>query len=81
MSFLLSRKSEVSENYRVCAGDPGKVPGTGAFAPLMDGVAKVLGFMPRNASHFILDPNPTQVCVCVPTRNRARLHVRSVCVA
>lgn len=64
VNFLLKRKSEIAESYRLCAGDPSHVPGTGVFAPLIDGLANLLRFMPRNASHFILDPTPSQEAMC-----------------
>ena len=72
VTFQLTRKSELFESYRVLTGDPARVPGTGVFAPLIDGVARTLGFMPRNASHFSLDPSPTQVnMMCVFEREES----------
>ena len=68
INFLMPRKSEMAESYNLLAGSPGKVPGTGVFAPVIDGIARTLGFMPRNASHFVLDPSPTQVGVWLSTR-------------
>lgn len=55
------RKSEMCENLRCCAGKPGRIPGTGLLAPWVDGCARFCGFMPRNSSHFMLDPFPMQV--------------------
>jgi hypothetical protein len=61
VNFQLPRKSELFESYRFFAGNPARVAGTGVFATFFDGIATTLGFMPRNASHFVLDPFPTQV--------------------
>jgi hypothetical protein len=62
--YYHKRKSEMCESFRCCAGKPGRIPGTGVFAPWVDGFARFCGFMPRNNTHFMLDPNPMQEAVC-----------------
>lgn len=62
--YYHKRKSEMCQSFRCCAGKPGRIPGTGVFAPWVDGFARLCGFMPRNSSHFMLDPNPMQEAVC-----------------